>query len=413
MGRKSRSGGITAKGDRIQFDITVGAGANRKRYRPTINETPTEANLRRARKRAEGIGRRIANGTFNFAEEFPDYKFIDDVADKTESPTFRAVAMQYLKSIRSEVEFATFESYRKILGMPKAALEKDADPSAEWKRQGFWIPRIGDKPITDIKYSDLTDELGDYAFGKRKTRNNIVSVVREVFAFAKKDRIIATSPADELKTLRVQKQPPDPYRVEEAEAIIAGIRKDWGEGEANYVELVFFSGMRPSEAIALQWPDIDRMRWTGVVNKARVMARDKDTTKTAVAREVEFCPRAIAVLERQWSRTGLAGKHVFGQDDGSPYHDIQVRWKRWQYTHKRLGLRYREPYQMRHTSVTWNLMIGKNLLWVAEQHGHSAAVMLKTYAKWLKGTTEEDIAAIKRAMGIDNVDKKRGSAAPM
>lgn len=55
---------------------------------------------------------------------------------------------------------------------------------------------------------------------------------------------------------------------------------------------------------------------------------------------------------------------------------------------------------MRHTSVTWNLMIGKNLLWVAEQHGHSAAVMLKTYAKWMRGTTEKDIAAMRSAMGF-------------
>lgn len=62
------------------------------------------------------------------------------------------------------------------------------------------------------------------------------------------------------------------------------------------------------------------------------------------------------------------------------YHDHQIPWKRWVFAHKKLGVRYREPYQMRHTSVTWNLMIGKNLLWVAQNHGHSAAVMLKAYA---------------------------------
>jgi hypothetical protein len=45
-------------------------------------------------------------------------------------------------------------------------------------------------------------------------------------------------------------------------------------------------------------------------------------------------------------------------------------------------------------------MIGKNLLWVAEQHGHSAAVMLKVYAKWMKGATEKDVEAIRVAMGF-------------
>jgi len=55
---------------------------------------------------------------------------------------------------------------------------------------------------------------------------------------------------------------------------------------------------------------------------------------------------------------------------------------------------------MRRTSVTWNLMIGKNLLWVVMQHGHSAAVMLKTYARWLSVSTEKDIEKIRIAMGF-------------
>jgi integrase len=92
---------------------------------------------------------------------------------------------------------------------------------------------------------------------------------------------------------------------------------------------------------------------------------------------------------------------VFTRDDGEPLNDLQLPWKRWRYTHKRLGLRYREPYQMRHTSVTWNVMIGRNLLWVAEQHGHSAAVMLKVYAKWMKGATEKDVDVLAEREGFE------------
>ena len=43
-------------------------------------------------------------------------------------------------------------------------------------------------------------------------------------------------------------------------------------------------------------------------------------------------------------------------------------------------------------------MLGKNLLWVAKQHGHSVEVMLRMYAAWLEGATEADIHAIKQAM---------------
>jgi hypothetical protein len=43
-------------------------------------------------------------------------------------------------------------------------------------------------------------------------------------------------------------------------------------------------------------------------------------------------------------------------------------------------------------------MLGKNLLWVAKQHGHSGEVMLRMYAAWLDGATESDIYAIKQGM---------------
>jgi hypothetical protein len=60
--------------------------------------------------------------------------------------------------------------------------------------------------------------------------------------------------------------------------------------------------------------------------------------------------------------------------------------------------RRRGPYHARHSSVTWQLMLGKNLLWVAKQHGHSVEVMLRMYAAWLEGATDSDIHAIKQAM---------------
>jgi len=39
-------------------------------------------------------------------------------------------------------------------------------------------------------------------------------------------------------------------------------------------------------------------------------------------------------------------------------------------------------------------MLGKNLLWVAKQHGHSVEVMLRTYAAWIEGATDADIQAM-------------------
>jgi len=75
-------------------------------------------------------------------------------------------------------------------------------------------------------------------------------------------------------------------------------------------------------------------------------------------------------------------------------------WARWKRTSQRMKARYCEPYNARHSSVSSNLVIGKNPLWVSKQHGHSATTMLRVYTAWLDGITEADIEAIKRSIGF-------------
>jgi integrase len=63
-----------------------------------------------------------------------------------------------------------------------------------------------------------------------------------------------------------------------------------------------------------------------------------------------------------------------------------------------MKVRYREPYNARHSSVSWNLIVGKSPLWLAKQHGHSVQTMLEVYAASTEGAKEADFDAIKQAM---------------
>lgn len=153
--------------------------------------------------------------------------------------------------------------------------------------------------------------------------------------------------------------------------------------------------------------DFDSALGTLSVTKARVDGFDKNTTKTREDRTFELCPRAIAVLKRQLDlreRLRRARKidheHLFFMEDGAPIRDIEESGRRWRATLSRLPVRLRRPYCARHSSVSWNLMIGRNPLWVTRQHGHSVRTMLEIYAAWAEGAVESDIDAIRRAMGF-------------
>jgi integrase len=383
--------GVRAKGtSRIQLDFNY-AGT---RYRPTISAAPTESNLQRARSKLKRVKVRIANGTFSFAAEFPNYRYRDRLARSFSTQTCNDVFDAYLahcaaRLAKLDLAYATLASYRRVI-------------------DSIWRPAIGARRFDHVTYSMLV-KIADAKHVGKKTYNNLVSVLRRAFEHGYRDHPERHNPARGLKTLRIRKKdrpPVDPFSIDDAEALIAAIHQDWGEAQGNYDEFRFFTGLRPSEQIALLVSDCNLKRGTIAVTKARVMARDKDRTKTSEDRIVALCPRAVAVLKRQlalrerWQRLGtrVDHEHVFVKEDGEPIRHLHYGWKRWRRSLERLALRPRAPYKARHSFITWNLMIGKNPLWVAKQHGHSAHLMLDVYANWMEGTDAADIARIEQAM---------------
>jgi integrase len=58
-------------------------------------------------------------------------------------------------------------------------------------------------------------------------------------------------------------------------------------------------------------------------------------------------------------------------------------------TLKRLGIRYRRPYNCRHTYATALIMANANHKWASLQMGHSVEMFQKTYTKWIDGDQNE------------------------
>lgn len=154
MGRRITNGGVAAKGDRIQFDFVFPSKGG-KRYRPTVDIPPTEANLRKARVRLDSIKQKIKYGTFLFYDEFPEYRLDAHVSTDTEV-LFDEIAERFLETIKGEVAHATYESYRKILAH-------------------HWSPQFGRRGFLGIKATEIRAFIGGAEWGSNKTRNNVVS----------------------------------------------------------------------------------------------------------------------------------------------------------------------------------------------------------------------------------------------
>jgi integrase len=301
---------------------------------------------------------------------------------------------------RGDLAAITVASHRKIL---------DRD----------WRPHIGYLPFLGIQHSMLL-KIADAHSWRKETYNNAISALRRAFEFGFLDYPERHNPAAALKCARMGKKDRpriDPFSIQEAEVLIAALHRDWGEAQGNYDELRFFTGLRPSEEIALLATDYDAAKGVLNIGKARVCGIDRDVTKTGEDRRIVLCPRAVAIIERQLRlRERLVGDglihhdHLFFTESGAPMADLKYAYWRWQRTLRRLAIRYRKPYMARHTSVSWNLMLGRNPLRVAKEHGHRISTMFSVYAAWIEGAVEADIGAIRDAMNRTGGEVREATA---
>lgn len=184
-----------------------------------------------------------------------------------------------------------------------------------------------------------------------------------------------------------QKPPPDPFSREESESIIKEAERVHPGQVHNLIDFWFWTGLRTSEIFGLQWLNVDLPSGTILVAEALVRGEHKDRTKTAVARTVRLNSRALSALKRQRVFTGIAGAAIFHDPRYSRRWEDERAFRRsfWTPTLKRLGIRYRRPYNMRHSYATAMLMAGMTPTFCAKQLGHSIEMFLTTYAKWMDG----------------------------
>lgn len=111
----------------------------------------------------------------------------------------------------------------------------------------------------------------------------------------------------------------------------------------------------------------------------------EDTKTASGKREVKILAPALQALKAQKPHTLLLGDPVF-RNPGTGERwtgDQQIR-DLWVRILKLAGVRYRYPYQTRHTYASMMLSAGEHPMWVAKQMGHADWTMIaKVYGRWM------------------------------
>lgn len=398
MGRKSTTGGVAPAGDRIQLYFRF----RNQKCRPTLDLKPTPPNLAHAKRLVADIEERIRQDRFDLAKEFPQYKGLARFGlTPAAAKTFRQYGELWLAT-KGKLSPSTIDGYRRVL-------------------KAHWYAWFGDHFVYDVVPSDVASRMGALP-GSRKTHNNVLDPGRQIFELARADGVIKANPCEGIAFLELPDPEPDPYEMEEVELILDRIGERWGPEMRDYFEFAFFSGLRPSEQIEMRWDaDVDLRAHRTRIQRARVENTVKDT-KTYYNRTLEHHSRAHAALERQFERTGLAGKYVWvspfsgnGRKRGEPWLDEHRQGEMFRVVVKLLKIRPRPAKNTRHTYATFLLMAGAKPSWAADQLGHSLDMFLRRYAKWIPGADRgEELAKVEVFTGQftgQSSEKRRSEAA--
>lgn len=366
------------KSIRIRFEWR---GKQRKEtlYIDDAPMAPTPANAKYAKRLVAEIRQKIGNGTFNYAEYFPKSPHADEPEEGV--PMLHDVMDKFIE---------TFDGKASTKGQYETRLHS------------FWKKALKNRPIAEVGYSDILAALNSGTWKSGKSRNNELSLINGVFEFARLDKLIKDNPCAEVKRAGYQKPPPDPFDLDEVHTILAHLREHRPEQIANFVQVMFFTGLRTSEGIALRWGDIDFRKREVLIDGANVYDEESDTTKTYESRLVKLNGMAIEALQRQKAHTFLAGEHVFHDPKtGEPWTYVKITDVRsfWKATLTKVGIRYRRPYNMRHTYATLGLMSGVKPGFMASQMGHSLRMFFTVYAKWISGADDDrEMAKLEQAI---------------
>ena len=348
------------KSNNIYLDINF----NGVRKRQSTNLKKTATNLKLIEKEIiPKIQVAMANGTFSFEDK-------KDIS----SNIFGKFAESYFEILKSRIRTTTY----------KGNLVHYTNHIK---------PYFENKLISNIKPIDL-EKWQNELIKKGYSQNTLTRYKSIFFAImekAYKNDIIENNPFKKAEQPKQKKS--------NIENILEDDKKisPFTEDELNimfsftgymgyYIYFAVYTGMRPSEILALNWTDIDFENKRIAVFKSLLDGEINKTKTVSSTRYVDLLPNLETKL-LQWKKECNSKTILFPNKYGERFYSHAGVSKTFKEKLQKNNIKYRYLYQLRHTFASRyisRLSDGVNILWVSRMLGHKdVSVTLNTYTKFI------------------------------
>lgn len=354
-----------ARGDRLRVTFTwLG-----QRRRETLDIPATAANIKYASRLRAEVMNAIERGTFDYAAFFPNSDYAKATGRRKKAYKVAELVRDYLETARKTGGL----SPSTILGYMR------------WADKRI-LPMWGDTRADDLSPAELRKWIADLGQElSAKSVRNCAGFLSAVLTRAASDGLIKENALARIKlrTLlprRAELDEVDPFNDEEIAAILQACATPQ---ERALFQFAFASGLRTGELIALKWENVDFGRGEVTVRDNIVTGEGgaaHKTTKTGKSRVIPMLPAARDALKTMQAYSRLEDGYVFTHPvSGRRWTDDQQIRNRWRKTLAAAKVRYRYPYQTRHTFASKLLESGEQELLVAKLLGHTTVEMVRRH----------------------------------
>ena len=338
------------------------------RCRERIAIKPAPANDKKIANFLGAVRASIDAGTFDYAVTFPGSPRAARFALAKDDTKVEGFMLDWLDREKPHMSASNFRDYTRTIN-------------------NHIIPALGNLRVAELEPRHVRDWLGRLSVS-HKRKSNLLSPLRSALKDAVD--IAQTLQRDPLAGLRLvrrdrapKKDTIDPFTKSEQAAIL----KAADPAGQPMLRFAFWTGLRTSELCALEWADVSDKEvyvWQALTDAAD----EPETTKTpAGKRYITLLAPALAAIaaQRELSEKHTSGRVFLDIHTGEPWEgDQAIRKKLWIPAVEAAGVRYRRPYETRHTYASMMLSAGEPPRWVANQLGHSDLQMLfRVYGRWI------------------------------
>ncbi|WP_148129297.1 tyrosine-type recombinase/integrase, partial [Dulcicalothrix desertica] len=224
------------------------------------------------------------------------------------------------------------------------------------------------------------------------TAKRILTQLSACCDWAVKSQLIKLNPFEGMSTdIKIPKGKKDdgdinPFSQEERDQIIAAFQSNQNyKHYASLIEFLFYTGCRPSEAVALQWKhiakDFNSIRFEQAVVISQSGLTCKPGLKTQKKRIFPVNARLANLLKSIKPSFRAGEAKVFPSPEGKWIDVHNLAQRAWKTVLSTLSeIEYRKLYQTRHTFITLALDNKMDVKDVAKLVGNSPEIIYRHYA---------------------------------